>query len=262
MQSYRFNPRAVELSFGLDEGGLPAWELDLGEARRLAFRGKIDRVDLWTTQDGAETRCVVMDYKSGSKTVDPVLLAHGIQLQLPAYLSVLRHLPDLRSVFGVERLVPAGVFYVNLRGRYDRAGSRQEVLEGGDSARARAFQHTGRFDARVLRLLDSRADAQSGEQFVYRLNKDGQLRKGSREALESENFAGLLDAVEALLKKMGREIFAGAARVDPYRKGQTIACDHCDYRSICRIDPWTHVYRVLRKPEAAAQNDAAAAGAE
>jgi ATP-dependent helicase/nuclease subunit B len=105
MQFYQFNPRAVELSFGLDEGGLPAWELDLGEGRRLAFRGKIDRVDLWTGQDGAETFCVVMDYKSSSRTIDPILLEHGIQLQLPAYLSVLRSLPDHRSVFGVERLV-------------------------------------------------------------------------------------------------------------------------------------------------------------
>jgi ATP-dependent helicase/DNAse subunit B len=61
---------------------------------------------------------------------------------------------------------------------------------------------------------------------------------------------------------MGREIFAGAARVDPYRKGQTIACDHCKYQSICRIDPWTHVYRVLRKPESAAQDDAEAAGTD
>jgi len=262
MQFYQFNPRAVELSFGLDEGGLPAWELDLGEGRRLAFRGKIDRVDLWTGQDGAETFCVVMDYKSSSRKIDPVLLAHGIQLQLPAYLSVVRNLPDWRGVFGVERLVPAGVFYVNLRGHYERARSRKEALEGSDTARSRAFQHTGRFDSGVLRRLDSRPDAKSGEQFIFRLNRDDQLRKGSREALESEKFAGLLDAVEEVLAKMGREIFAGVARVDPYRKGQTIACDYCKYQSICRIDPWTHVYRVLRKPESAAQNDVEAAGAD
>lgn len=27
------------------------------------------------------------------------------------------------------------------------------------------------------------------------------------------------------------------------------ACDPCDYHSVCRIDPWTHSYRVLRKAE-------------
>ena len=114
----------------------------------------------------------------------------------------------------------------------------------------------------MLRARSSRPDAKSGEQFIFRLNKDDQLRKGSREALESENFAGLLDAVEEVLTKMGREIFAGVARVDPYRKGQMTACDYCEYRSVCRIDPWTHVYRVLRQPESAAQNDVEAAGTE
>jgi ATP-dependent helicase/DNAse subunit B len=48
---------------------------------------------------------------------------------------------------------------------------------------------------------------------------------------------------------MGREIFSGEAKVAPYRKGAATACDQCDYRSICRIDPWTHRYRVLKLEE-------------
>ena len=52
---------------------------------------------------------------------------------------------------------------------------------------------------------------------------------------------------------MGRAIVSGAARVDPYRKGKTTACDQCDYRAICRIDPWTHRYRVLRAAEEEAE---------
>jgi ATP-dependent helicase/DNAse subunit B len=46
---------------------------------------------------------------------------------------------------------------------------------------------------------------------------------------------------------MGRRIFAGDVNVDPYRKGAETACDFCDYRGICRIDPWTHRFRVLTK---------------
>ena len=51
---------------------------------------------------------------------------------------------------------------------------------------------------------------------------------------------------------MGRAIFSGAAQVDPYRKGRATPCEFCDYRAACRIDPWTHHYRVLR----AAQEEA------
>jgi ATP-dependent helicase/nuclease subunit B len=49
---------------------------------------------------------------------------------------------------------------------------------------------------------------------------------------------------------MGARIFAGDTVVDPYRKGGTTPCEYCDYRAICRIDPWTHRYRVLRKEQA------------
>jgi len=56
----------------------------------------------------------------------------------------------------------------------------------------------------------------------------------------------LLDRVETQLQEMGRAIFSGAARVDPYRKGHETPCTFCDYRAVCRIDPWTHRYRVLR----------------
>ena len=59
-----------------------------------------------------------------------LLMEHGLQLQLAAYLNVLRHWPDPRPVFGVSRLVPAGVFYVNLRGDYDREPNRDEALAG------------------------------------------------------------------------------------------------------------------------------------
>jgi ATP-dependent helicase/DNAse subunit B len=34
--------------------------------------------------------------------------------------------------------------------------------------------------------------------------------------------------------------------VSPYKKGKQVPCEFCDYRAACRIDPWTHSYRVLR----------------
>ena len=68
-----------------------------------------------------------------------------------------------------------------------------------------------------------------------------------REALPTAEFMAMLDHVEAVLKQMGRDIYAGVAKVDPYQKGNLTACDHCDYRAICRIDPWTHTWRVLKK---------------
>jgi len=51
------------------------------------------------------------------------------------------------------------------------------------------------------------------------------------------------------LQELGRAIFSGVARVDPYRHGSETPCEFCDYRAACRVDPWTHPYRVLRAQE-------------
>ncbi len=247
-QQYEFDPSAAELPFG-DEN-FPPWVLDLGDGHRLRLHGRIDRVDLCRTEGGDDSAlCVVVDYKSSHRQLDPLLMRHGLQLQLPAYLNVLRHWPDPRGIFGTGRLVPAGVFYVNLRGQYERGKNRDETLAGAEETRKLAYQHTGRFDARHLRLLDNRPDATKGDQFNYSVKKNGELSRSSREAMETGEFITLLDGVEENLKRMGRAIYAGEAKVDPYRKGKVTACEQCDYRAICRIDPWTHVYRVLRKTE-------------
>ncbi|MDE3068740.1 MAG: PD-(D/E)XK nuclease family protein [Verrucomicrobiota bacterium] len=246
---YEFDPAAAELDFGFEGSPAPAWELDLGDGRRLALRGRIDRIDLWRAPGGEEALAVVMDYKSGGRTLDEILVAHGVQLQLPAYLDALRHWGKPRGLLGVGRLVPAGVFYVNLRGQYATGRTRDEVL-GAGNARRLAYRHTGRFNARVLDKLDRIGTA---DQFNYRLNQDGSLRQGQTEALPPDEFEQWLDRVEARLRDMGRRIFSGAASVDPYRKGRETPCEFCDYRAVCRIDPWTHHWRVLtatKKPAA------------
>ena len=239
---YEFDPAVAELDFGFDAGGAPAWEIDLGTGHQLALRGRIDRIDLCPESDGG-ARCVVMDYKSGRQKLDKVLMAHGVQLQLLAYLAAVRQWPDPQTLLGVQSLMPVGVFYVNLRGQYESGQTRDEALSGRDEARKRAYRHTGRFDVSALPRLDR---AQSADQFNYRLNKDGSVRANSTEALPGAEFKALLDRVETQLRAIGQAIYSGAAQVDPYRKGRETPCEFCDYRAACRIDPWTHQYRVLR----------------
>ena len=241
-QQYAFDPEQAELPFG-DENW-PAWELELSEGRKLRLHGRIDRVDLHRRDDHA-AYCVVIDYKSSQKQLDPVLLANGLQLQLPAYLSVLRDWPNPQSLFGVSELLPVGVFYVNLRGKYSRGENRDETLEDAIPSRLQAYQHAGRFDAGHLNKLDTRPDALKGDQFNYRLNKDGSISRSSRDAMDPDQFIDMLDQMEANLVRMGRAIYSGEANANPYRKGSTTACDQCDYHAICRIDPWTHPFRRL-----------------
>jgi ATP-dependent helicase/nuclease subunit B len=239
-----FDPAAAELEFDNQPGvTVPAWEIDLGGGHRLALHGRIDRVDLWRDPAGDNALALVLDYKSSSKKLDRVLVENGVQLQLLTYLNVLRHWENPQAIFGVNRLVPAGVFYVNLRGEYKGGDSRAEILADAGAARRKAYRHTGRFDAGVLDKLDRTGAA---DQFNYRRNNDGSLRKGSVEAMPRVEFEKLLDGVETQLREMGERIFSGAAQVDPYRQGKQTPCEFCDYSAVCRIDKWTHRYRMLR----------------
>ncbi len=249
MDYYQFDPCEVELGFGDSERArLPAWELDLGAGRRLILRGFIDRVDLCRRGSGEDALAVVIDYKSSLRKLDKVLMAHGLQLQLVAYLGVLRHLANPQPAFGVARLVPAGVFYVNLRGQAERGETRAEVL-GGAQFQRRRYQHTGRFDASILPWLD-KTPAKISPQFNVKLRANGQPDARSADMMSSTDFRQLLDQVEASLVRMGREIYDGVLRPNPFQKGSDRACDRCDYQGICRFDPWSDPYRVLEKPPA------------
>jgi ATP-dependent helicase/nuclease subunit B len=237
---YEFDPAVAELDFGFDNSRAPAWEIDLGNKHKLALRGRIDRVDLFR-ESAERALCVVMDYKSSSRKLDKILVEHGVQLQLLAYLAAVRSWPS--KILGAEKIIPAGVFYVNLRGQFESGDTRTEALADEIGARNLAYRHAGRFDAGALDKLDS---AKAADQFNYRLNKNGGVSANSAEALPRAEFEKLLDRVETQLRETGERIFSGAAEVDPYRKGKHTPCEFCDYQAACRIDKWTHQYRVLR----------------
>ncbi len=186
-----------------------------------------------------------MDYKSGAKKLETRLMEHGLQLQLAGYLAALRQLELPRDIFGVGRIVPAGMFYVNLRGRSERAATRTEALRNRASARQSAYQHFGRFDVAHLERLDNRG-ARDGTHFHYKLTLGGKPYATVADAMESASFEALLDDVEEQLRRMGREIYEGAIQPNPFQNGSVHACDQCECQAICRFDPWTDSYRQLK----------------
>jgi ATP-dependent helicase/nuclease subunit B len=235
-----FEPVAAELDFGSKESPQTAWEIDLANGHKLALTGRIDRVDLWRDENGTAA-AIVLDYKSSQKKLDAIFVEQGIQLQLLAYLNVLRHWKNPKEIFGADKLIPAGVFYVNLRGQFEN-GTREEILAGAEDSRRAAYKHNGRFDADFLGKLDSTAQR---DQFNYQLKNNGELYANSKEALPRAEFEKLLDRVEIQLRDFGNAIFSGVANVNPYKKGKQVPCEFCDYQAACRIDKWTHKFRLL-----------------
>ncbi len=263
MPGYRFDPVAVELGFGLPGSQLPAWRLELDGGHAVSLRGRIDRVDIYRDEKTGELNAVVVDYKSSPKRLEKLKVEQGLQLQLLAYLNVLRAHPE--AVVGslglasaeISSIRPAGVFYVPLHGAAGSTGTREEILTADEAARRATYQHAGRFDAARLTQFDNRPAGQPSGQFRYRLNKDGGLIARSSDALPASEFNGLLAQVEANLRGLGEAIFAGHVEVSPVRlSASDKACDRCDYRAICRFDPWVQPYRSLRTPVAATEAEA------
>ena len=249
MQQYEFDPAAVELGFGLKDSALPGWRMDLGDGHALVLRGRIDRVDLARDTGGAAEAsplAVIVDYKSSARNFDALLLEHGLDLQLPAYLNALRSAGDLGAALGVTQVRPAGLFYVAFRGSAGTGKTRAEVIKGVAEARRAVFRHLGRFDAGVVARLDNRAGQPPGDQFRFKFKKNGELDARGCDALAAEDFLGLLGRNAAQLQAHGQGIFAGEIGVRPFRARKQTACDFCAYRAICRFDPWTDAFRILR----------------
>lgn len=249
MRQYEFDPMLAELSFGIGDSmdAIPAWKVSL-DSGTLAFVGKIDRLDIHPIAQTSAAEAVIIDYKSSGKRLDPLLLHHGIQLQLLAYLNVVSQVPQIAKHLGLDKLKPAGVFFVPLRGKVSRQSNRNKAEENRAN-RPRSFQHLGCFDFASLRLLDNRPDQTHGDQIRYRLKKDGSPMKTAWYEMQTETFRETMQRTEESVRAMGNRILKGDVQIDPYIHAGNTACLYCPYPSICRIDAAKHSFRILSKPK-------------
>lgn len=237
-----FDPELSEVALGM-EGGLPGWIIPLDGGGELELRGRIDRVDVRHSPEGA-TQFIVMDYKSSPQKPDRVKIENGLQLQLIAYAAALR---DIKAAAGAllpagRPLLPVGAFYIPLKAKAAIAKTRGEAL---DKEGEEVFPHAGLFDLSALGHFDSCPGGQPSGQFQYRLTKAGAPFKGSFNALPAGQFQEWLDRVRALLAEFASRVLSGDIAVSPYRQKAHIPCGLCAHRGVCRTDPWEQSYRAL-----------------
>jgi ATP-dependent helicase/nuclease subunit B len=80
------------------------------------------------------------------------------------------------------------------------------------------------------------------------LKRDGDFDAYSA-VLDEEEFAGLLQHVEVLLRQLSEEIMRGRAKIDPVMIEQRKACDYCEYLAICQFDQLLENNRYRRLPK-------------
>ncbi|MGN0778742.1 MAG: PD-(D/E)XK nuclease family protein [Aristaeellaceae bacterium] len=218
----RFTTWGTEVAFG-EEGGLPPVILTLHDGRRVALRGKIDRIDRYQGDKGLYLR--VIDYKSSQHQIDPTRLWYGLQLQLLLYLKAASQLrPDA---------LPAGAFYFMVK---------DPMVSAPEDVKAEAE----RLIARELRLkgvvlaeteVVEAMDAQEQELSLGKIfNKDGSVAAHA-DAYDLEEMRALLLHVQQTAAELTDRIREGRLDISPAQDGPWCACDWCDYAAVCGLDP-------------------------
>ena len=222
-QNSRFTTWGTEITFG-EEGGLPPVILTLRDGHRVALRGKIDRIDRWEGDKGLYLR--VVDYKSSHRDLNATRLWYGLQLQLMLYLQAAS-----QAVRGAD---PAGAFYFTVQDPLVQ--SEEDVREKAEELIAKELRLKGVVlaDAEVVDAMDSDIPGFSiGKVF----NRDGTVGKQASAYLLDEMRA-LLGHAQKTAADLADAIRDGQIAVSPAAIGEKwSACDWCDYRAVCGLDP-------------------------
>jgi ATP-dependent helicase/nuclease subunit B len=218
---------SAEQAFGIgQEDAWPAWALGGPQGPHLELRGRIDRVDV---TDGQPCRVVVIDYKTRRGTRQALRFGEfllGCELQLPAYLAAAcEHL----------RAEPGGAFYLPIIPQYQQASRASEQAEP-------PYLLRGIYSESAVEALDGELrPGQTSPVIKAAVKKDGQLdRRRSADALTREQMHEVLEIAGRTLLRLTERMLAGHIAPTPVERTNMLACDWCDYRSVCRFDPHHH----------------------
>ncbi len=219
-----FEPSMFE--YKLDKGGDDSvLTLKLAEGLEIALHGMIDRVDVFTDNDGKRYIRIV-DYKTREVKLDLDEMYHGLDLQMFIYLLAMTADPEL---------LPAGVQYSFIKAPKGDLFPDDSTTEADlFAARLKNYKPKGMFvgEQNLINALNKSFD---GAFTLFKFKGDGELSgTGAKPVTES-----YLEAIEEFAKRkmigLAESIAEGKISSSPLvraaNKGS--ACSYCDYYPIC-----------------------------
>lgn len=237
----KFDPREVELTFKAFE------ELDGGENRGVFLRGKIDRVDVWETEENVYVK--VVDYKTGMKDFRLLEVYYGTSLQLAIYMEEARRMLEASGTYGEKKVLPAGILYYRIQDPLitkDGAVEEKDILGklNPDGLISDNAQVLSAFD----RNVETETAAYASSYAPFELKKDGSL--GARSKIIGEQEFEILG--KYAMKKaaeVGGDILSGYVKARPALELDDRTCEFCDYHSVCGFRPEVQPIRDTPKLE-------------
>lgn len=243
VQRGKFRPEGYEVAFS-KASQIDAAQFVLSEEEKMNLRGRIDRVDTYTSDHKVYVK--IIDYKTGNTNFQLVNLYHGLQLQLVVYLNAALEVTAKKHP-GKETL-PAGIFYYHVDDPYieGRAGLTAEETAEAMFAQLK-LDGIVSSEEEVYRAMDEKLETASNI-IPVKLKKDGTLSAVSK-TLSDVAFSNLGEYVKKKITELGQDMMQGNVTAEPYLQDKKSGCDFCSYRSVCGFDEKIpgYSYRRLEK---------------
>ncbi len=227
----KFRPVAVELAFG-PGGRIPGLSFSLSDGTRIELAGRIDRLDLATTDDG-QSYLRVIDYKSGSSRLTPLEVYYGLKLQLLTYLHVAKQCAA--NLLPAEALEAAALYFRIHDPLQTAEAPLPTILAEARGLEAYRMQGLLLDDQEAISLMDQELRGRS-VLIPVSVKSDGSLRQSDNVWSRAE-LDRMREHLEAELMAAGEAIMQGNIAISPYRLDKETACRFCSYAAVCQFDP-------------------------
>lgn len=230
----------LEQGFSGREGATyPSVAIETDSGKTVNVTGKIDRID---ELSGGEIK--IIDYKSGTYTINEAEIRTGWKIQLMLYLKA-----------AGKDAKPAGVFYYNIR--TDLSGAKRGVEESLESIRKELEAEVKSFNIKNRKqylleglIVDDDAvmrgivgEQGTKEKVVNGCTWTAKYSSFTGKAVKSkEDFDAMTEEFDGVITRLCERLTEGdiAARPKKQKKagsnGAKTGCDYCEYRSICKFD--------------------------
>lgn len=226
LKSGKFVPTDHEYSFER--------ELDLKNGKKMLLRGKVDRIDIY--EEGNRVYVKILDYKSGTKSIDVTEVYLGLQQQLSVYMAEALHRE--RVLHPEKEIIPSAMLYYKIDNPIVSA-TKNTTDEDVDKEIKKDLRPEGLYESSVENIEahdEDARDAHLSTRVGFKKNSDDFDSHSQKRVATKEEIENMLLYVERLIKSIGDRINEGDKRIYPMCAGNKDACTYCKYKTICRFD--------------------------
>ena len=189
---------------------------------KLTFKGIIDKL-MYKEIDGANY-VVIVDYKTGNPDINLNNVYYGLNMQLPIYIYLAKHLKKIKNV----KIV--GFYLQKILHSKPKKDSKKDLLKLRENElKLEGFTNN---NLEYISLLDSNY-ADSNVVKGFKLNKSG-LIDGKTRALSDKQIDNLVTLTEKKIDEAFTKILERDFAINPKQiDNNNVGCEYCKYKDIC-----------------------------